>query len=673
MLHSWIDWQVAAHEPRRAQQARGRDIVILTASTGCGHDSVAAALQHVLNEGAPDISVWVMDPLSVTDFARLLSAGRWYDAMAAHAPWLWGLCYHATNNEWACRIGMAAGARLWARRLRTTIETEQPSIVVSVHPLCTRLAADVLCSLPEPPSLHCVVTDLVTVHRCWASTAVDAYYVATADAHDTLVRMGIPSHHVQVTGLPLREAFTQAPEAPAADECPRVFLFGGGRAGRWVHKVACALVDAGVPLQLVVVCGRNDRLRRRLQRAVGTRATVLGWHDDIAAMMRWSSLVITKAGPTAVAEALSQARPVVITHTLPGQEAGNVTLVARLRAGCRPPSIAAVVRLVAAGPRAWPTGALEHAAWWGGASGRVARCLLAAHGDLSVAVPVRVQARDHGSVALAPKEAKTPHHHAPDAVMAPCGASGLSDPRHLRSTTMPDDGDPRPTASGTWLPGDGGDRRMRRDRDATQVSKAWFFAARARAGARSLDLDQLPPGKLIINPISGEHVVVRASGAQTEGQVFSFDLFLPPGAHVPARHAHPIQEEQFTVIAGQMRFRIGRFRRGILARPGDTVCIPPGTAHWFGNAGSGVAHARVEARPALRTEEMFEAATSMGVARYIPGKQTPPLADLAVFLREFRREVAVPDVPASLVNALLAPVAWLGGRHGRRGGSGTPR
>ncbi len=52
------------------------------------------------------------------------------------------------------------------------------------------------------------------------------------------------------------------------------------------------------------------------------------------------------------------------------------------------------------------------------------------------------------------------------------------------------------------------------------------------------------------------------------------------------------------MVAGQMRFRLGRFgRRTILARPGDTVRVPAGTAHWFGNAGAGVAHARVEARP----------------------------------------------------------------------------
>lgn len=181
-------------------------------------------------------------------------------------------------------------------------------------------------------------------------------------------------------------------------------------------------------------------------------------------------------------------------------------------------------------------------------------------------------------------------------------------------------------------------------------------------------------GHVIDNPISGEHIVIRESGAETGGALLSFDLFLPPGAHVPARHVHPVQEERFTVVAGRMRFRLGRFgRRTILARPGDTVRVPAGTAHWFGNAGAGVAHARVEARPALRMEEMFETAAAMRVVRYVPGAPMPRLSELALFLIEFRRELTVPDMPAFLVRALLAPLAWLGRRRGREAKPGSTR
>ena len=165
-------------------------------------------------------------------------------------------------------------------------------------------------------------------------------------------------------------------------------------------------------------------------------------------------------------------------------------------------------------------------------------------------------------------------------------------------------------------------------------------------------------GRVIDNPISGERIVIRESGRQTDGRLLAFDLFLPPGGHVPARHVHPEQEERFTVVAGRMRFRLGR--RTIVARAGETVAVPAGRAHWFGNAGQDVAHARVEVRPALRMEELFEATEAMAQAGRTPGTRLPRITDLARVLLEFRRELAVPGAPAFLVHAVLAPMAWLG-------------
>ena len=171
--------------------------------------------------------------------------------------------------------------------------------------------------------------------------------------------------------------------------------------------------------------------------------------------------------------------------------------------------------------------------------------------------------------------------------------------------------------------------------------------------------------RVILNPVSGERIVIRTSGADTGGRLLVLDLYLPPGAHVPARHAHPVQAEQFTVLAGRMRFVLGR--QPVLATPGDTVLVPPGTPHWFGNAGPDTAHARVEVRPAFRTEELLEAAAAMAVTGGFFGTHLPRLSDLALFLLEFRRELAVPNVPARVVGVIMAPLAWLGRRRANRG------
>jgi quercetin dioxygenase-like cupin family protein len=204
-------------------------------------------------------------------------------------------------------------------------------------------------------------------------------------------------------------------------------------------------------------------------------------------------------------------------------------------------------------------------------------------------------------------------------------------------------------------------------RTRTAVSAAEIDSGPSGRDAASRDGDG---GRVIVNPVSGERIVVRQSGRDTDGRLFAFDLFLPPGGHVPAGHAHPTQRERFTVMEGSMRFRLGR--RTILATPGDSVEIPPRTSHWFGNAGPSVAHARVEVRPALRMEEFFEATEEIGRAGHIPGTRLPRVSDLARVMLEFRQEVAAPYVPALVVRAVLAPFAWFGNRRARRQAADEP-
>ena len=164
------------------------------------------------------------------------------------------------------------------------------------------------------------------------------------------------------------------------------------------------------------------------------------------------------------------------------------------------------------------------------------------------------------------------------------------------------------------------------------------------------------PRRMIANPVSGEQIIIHTRGAETDGKLLVFDLFLPPGAQVPSRHMHPIQEERFTILAGTMRFRLG-WRR-ILATPGDTIVIPPGVAHWFGNASPGVVHARVEVRPALRTEALFatvatiEAGEHRSIRHWV--RQLPALVRLLI---DFQREVAAPGLAGWLVRPVLAVIA----------------
>ena len=275
-------------------------------------------------------------------------------------------------------LGATLMAALWGRRLRAAIHVARPDLIVSVHPLCARLAADTLRREGHPTPHHCVVTDLASIHRCWAAPDVAAFYVATPHAAAALALHAIPARRIRVTGLPLRRAFAAPPPTtprpvPDGDPAPRVLMLDGGRATRALEPAARALLAADPPLRLTIVCGGNARLRHRLARIAAGRATVLGWCDDMAGMMHASDIVVTKAGSVTLAEAWSQGRPVLVYHVFPGQEEGNVALLKRDAGEGYVPAVgalpAAVQRAHGRAPSVKPT------AWWGLAADRVAACV----------------------------------------------------------------------------------------------------------------------------------------------------------------------------------------------------------------------------------------------------------------------------------------------------------
>jgi mannose-6-phosphate isomerase-like protein (cupin superfamily) len=176
----------------------------------------------------------------------------------------------------------------------------------------------------------------------------------------------------------------------------------------------------------------------------------------------------------------------------------------------------------------------------------------------------------------------------------------------------------------------------------------------------------------IVNPLSGERITIMAA----DGDALAWELLLAPGGRVPASHAHPGQEERFTVKEGRMRFRVG-WRR-VLAEPGDTVVVTPGTVHHFANPGPVPARVEVRTTPALDMAELLETAAALASEQHAAGRLLPRLADLALFMRDFEAEVAAPVAPrvarrAARVLAALAERRGRGIRHSRlRRGHAVP-
>jgi quercetin dioxygenase-like cupin family protein len=109
------------------------------------------------------------------------------------------------------------------------------------------------------------------------------------------------------------------------------------------------------------------------------------------------------------------------------------------------------------------------------------------------------------------------------------------------------------------------------------------------------------PGTELVNPVTGEQLVVLVAPTIANGGLLVADVFVRPGGCGIGDHVHPAVDEVITVKRGHVDLRVGGRHR--VAIPGDRVEIRAGVAHDWWNGGDYDAHVRLEACPGHRLLE----------------------------------------------------------------------
>lgn len=317
-------------------------LLILMSDTGGGHRSAAEAITAALEQLEPKSAVELLDFFSTCSPFPLNQAGAIYGPWVNYAAPLWWAGFHLTDGrQRAALLGWAISVVV-RRRVEARLRALEPDVLACVHPLATRLALDLRQGAGRPLPLATIVTDLVTAHAAWFTPGVDLLIAPSEAVRLRALQAGIPDARIAVTGQPVHPRFTE----PAADrsvardglglapERFTVLLIGGGEGMGRVAEMAEAIDAARLPLQQMVICGRNRSLRRRLERRSWQIPTwVLGFVNNMPALMHAADVVVTKAGPSTICEALVTGRPILIIDYVPGQERGNVDFVVKGGAG----------------------------------------------------------------------------------------------------------------------------------------------------------------------------------------------------------------------------------------------------------------------------------------------------------------------------------------------------
>ena len=334
---------------------RPRTILFLIADTGAGHRSAANAIVAAMLDlrtkearlepkyaGAQRDPGWkavVVDAFADCSRFPLRSGVSLYGPAIQHSPRLFGQIYHITNSRTRFNTARRLCQPFLRQGLLRLIERTRPDVIVSVHPLLNHITLQVLRDLRLRIPLITVVTDLVSVHCAWVAPGVDACVVPTKAARDLALDAGIPRRRIHLLGMPIHPKFAQVEQRSREElrtslgldpALPIILLVGGGEGAGGLAAAVEAVSGEQFPAQLVVIAGRNWRLQAKLERTrerCRTPMHVFGFVDDMPDFMHAADIIVTKAGPGTICEAMACELPLLLTGAVPGQEEGNIDFV----------------------------------------------------------------------------------------------------------------------------------------------------------------------------------------------------------------------------------------------------------------------------------------------------------------------------------------------------------
>lgn len=295
-------------------------IFFATIAAGGGHVATANAMAQSLQAGYPDTFE--------TRVSELMAEVGFHEQDRKHKEtWSWMLA-HPWSARWGQRVidRLPELTNLYHRRILDAFAKEAaaylnaqgPALIVTNHGWLTVALTIAQRRYGLRPRLLHFATDPLDASALWAERRASRFVVPSLGVLQNLERFGVSDTIIDLIGYPIQQSFIHPPSQAAAraqlgleDRFSCLVSLGGEGVGANVLEIVRTLGASPLKPQIVVITGRNETLKRKLEAAPGVRA--LGYVTNVADYLAAADIVVGKAGPASVLEALAVGRPVLMT------------------------------------------------------------------------------------------------------------------------------------------------------------------------------------------------------------------------------------------------------------------------------------------------------------------------------------------------------------------------
>ncbi len=318
-------------------------IGIFYVNAGGGHSSAAKAIVAEIEKKYSDkVECVLVDAMNQQPTFAVWVLEKGYTYAINYIIWFWWFVYWISQFRFVIKLEDKFFSRSVRNKLLPVLVKEKFDHVISLYFFLNRSIVQIINDNQLNTKVSCVVTDPFTVPNTWFLEDSINYYVYSEEASAAARKFGISKNKINIIPPIINERFYNVADITKNDSRNKlgwpidkkiILVMSGGTGLYHGPQALWQLVKTDSDKKIVVVCGQDKlffhHAKWLAEKYPDKFLSVYGFADNVPEILNAVDIVISKAGPATIFEALLLKKPIILLYYLWKQELGNRDFVVK--------------------------------------------------------------------------------------------------------------------------------------------------------------------------------------------------------------------------------------------------------------------------------------------------------------------------------------------------------